>query len=85
MENLKKLSIEEKNAIFIYSDLQKLTLLCSEILAAPILNVYRPKIYEMAEFITDKLRAQEEKKQAMFYNLEPCCKQPHFFCQCNAD
>jgi hypothetical protein len=73
MENLKKLSINEKQDIAISNDSENLKRLCAEILNAPILNMYRPKIYEMAEYMT------------LQPILTPCCKQVHIYCQCNAD
>jgi hypothetical protein len=89
MENLKKLSIKDKQDIAISNDSENLKRLCFEILAAPILNVYRPKIYEMAEFITNKLIFEEEKKEKKYYSrlskLTSCCKQYEIYCQCNAD
>lgn len=73
MENLKKLSIGEKHNIAISNDSENLKRLCAEILKAPILNMYRPKIYEMAEFM------------AIAPILTPCCNSMHIYCQCNAD
>lgn len=100
MKNLKPLSIEQKNAIDTYTNLQKLTLLCDEILSAPILKTYRPRIYEMAQYMHESLLSQiapsaptpAEIKSAWKTTLkirvqhfQPCCKMPEIFCQCNAD
>lgn len=73
IENLKKLSITEKQDIAISNDTENLNRLCAEILAAPILKEYRPSIYQMAEFM---------QLQPI---LTPCCNQHHIYCQCNAD
>lgn len=73
MINFKPLSIEEKHEIAIANDTENLKRLCAEILSAPILKEYRPRIYQMAEFMQ------------IGPILTPCCNSMHIYCQCNAD
>jgi hypothetical protein len=73
MTNLQFLTLQAKHEIAIANDSENLKRLCAEILAAPILKEYRPRIYQMAEFMQ------------IGPILTPCCNAMHIYCQCNAD
>lgn len=72
MENM---TPNDHKRIYENSDAENLKFLCDEILAAPILKEYRPKIYNIAKINAIKKRP----------SLQPCCGQQSFYCQCNAD
>jgi hypothetical protein len=73
MKNLEFLTLQAKHEIAIANDSENLKRLCSEILNAPILKEYRPRIYQMAEFMQ------------IGPILTPCCNSLEIYCQCNAD
>jgi hypothetical protein len=85
MTNLEKLSIDTRFIIAASNDKQNLQLLCAEILSAPILKEYRPKIYEMAERMDQKIKNKNEVIKQERSKLTPCCNLHPIFCQCNAD